>query len=64
VLRVRSDPFCSVSQRILHPQHPAYSAFAYSPGFALVDFFWFGRVKEEESSFEPYYQCFKGQTPF
>jgi hypothetical protein len=25
----------------------AFSAFAYSPGFALVDFFLFWRVKEE-----------------
>jgi hypothetical protein len=38
---------CCFQEKVHRPQHPAYSAFAHSPGFALVDFFLFWRVKEE-----------------
>jgi hypothetical protein len=32
---------CCFQEKVCGPQHPAYSAFAHSPGFALVDFlFW------------------------
>jgi hypothetical protein len=34
-------------EKVHRPQHTAYSAFAYSPSFALVDFFLYWRVKEE-----------------
>ncbi len=43
-----TSPHCCCFQEKVHwQQHPAFSAFAYSPGFALVDFFLFWRVKEE-----------------